>query len=97
MVKLAILAKLEAKPGKEKELSEFLSGALPLVEQETTTISWYALKSGSGTFFIFDTFESAEGRDAHLNGQVVAALMSAEGNLFKTDPLIELAEIIALK
>ena len=43
MVKLAILAKLEAKPGKENELAELLINALPLVQQELGTVSWYAL------------------------------------------------------
>ena len=29
MVKLALLARMEAKPGKEEEVAEFLRGALP--------------------------------------------------------------------
>ncbi|MDB5112428.1 MAG: hypothetical protein JWR67_3542, partial [Mucilaginibacter sp.] len=34
MVKLALLARLEAKPGKEEEVAAFLKGALPLAQQE---------------------------------------------------------------
>jgi quinol monooxygenase YgiN len=97
MVKLAILAKLEAKPGKEKELTDFLNNALPLVQLETETISWYALKLGPTTFGIFDTFELEESRQAHLSGKLVAALMSAADDLFEPGPSIELAEIITFK
>ena len=97
MVKLAILAKLEAKPGKENELAGFLNNALPLVQLETETISWYAIKLGPTTFGIFDTFESEESRQAHLSGKLVGALMSAAGDLFEPEPSIELAEIIAFK
>ncbi|SEP40229.1 putative quinol monooxygenase [Mucilaginibacter sp. OK283] len=97
MVKLAILAKLEAKPGKENELAELLINALPLVQQELGTVSWYALKLGPTTFGIFDTFESEESRQTHLSGKLVAALMSAADDLFEPEPSIELAEIIAFK
>ncbi len=34
MSKLALYVPLEAKPGKEKEVAEFLRSALPLVEAE---------------------------------------------------------------
>ena len=44
MEKLAILARVEAKPGKEKEVLEFLKSALPLAEGEQGTIRWYAIK-----------------------------------------------------
>ena len=44
MDKLAILAVLEARPGKEQEVEEFLKSALPMAVAETGTTSWYALK-----------------------------------------------------
>lgn len=43
---LAILATLEAKAGKEEELSAFLNSALPLAAQETQTLSWFAFRIG---------------------------------------------------
>ena len=46
MDKLAILALLEAKPGKEPEVEEFLKSALPMAQAETGTTSWYAFKIG---------------------------------------------------
>src|SRR6185437_11924626 len=66
MRKLAIWAQLEAKPGKEKEVEEFLKSAQPLAERETATISWYAIKMGPGKYGIFDTFADENGRNAHL-------------------------------
>ena len=62
MVKFALLARLEAKPGKEQEVADFIKSALPLAQQEAETISWYALQIGPSTFGIFDTFENEEGR-----------------------------------
>ena len=75
-VKEALWVMLEAKPGKEKELESFLSGALPLVEAEPATVTWYALKLGPTMFGIFDTFPDDAGRQAHLQGKVAAALMA---------------------
>ena len=76
MVKLALYARLEAKPGKEKEVEQFLQSAVPLVEEEQGTITWYALRMGPSTFGIFDTFNDEAGRQAHLSGKVAAALMA---------------------
>jgi hypothetical protein len=44
MEKLAILALLDAKPGKEAEVEAFLKSALPMAQAEAGTVSWYALK-----------------------------------------------------
>ena len=73
MVKVALLARLEAKPGKEEELAALLKSALPLAENEPATISWFTFRIGSLTFGIFDTFNDEAGRLAHLSGQIAAA------------------------
>jgi quinol monooxygenase YgiN len=97
MEKLALLARVEAKPGKENEVLEFLKSALPLAQDEPETVRWYALKIGPSTFGIFDTFETEAGRQAHLNGQIAAALMVKASVLLAKDPIIELVELIAIK
>ena len=38
MEKLALLARVEAKPGKEQQVADFLKSALPLAEAETGTV-----------------------------------------------------------
>ena len=97
MEKIAILARVEAKPGKEKEVLEFLKSALPLAQDESGTIRWYALQIGPSTFGIFDTFETVEGRMAHLNGPIAAALMANASALLAKDPIIEMVELLAIK
>ena len=97
MEKFAILARLEAKAGKEKEVLEFLKSALPLAEGEPGTIRWYALQIGPSTFGIFDTFETEQGREAHLNGPIAAALMANASLLLAKDPILEKVDLLAIK
>ncbi len=97
MVKYALLARLEAKPGKENDVENMLKSALALAEAEQDTISWYALQIGPSTFGIFDTFNEEEGREAHLNGRIAAALMEHAGELLATPPVIEKVDLLAVK
>ena len=97
MVKYALLARLEAKPGKEKDIEKLLKSALALAEAEQDTISWYALQIGPSTYGIFDTFNEEEGREAHLNGRIAAALMEHAGELLSTPPVIEKVDLLAVK
>ncbi len=97
MIKYSILVLLEAKSGKEKEVEEFLISALPLVNAEPDTINWYALKLGANKFGIFDTFNSEDGRRAHLSGEVAKALMSKAPDLFEGSPQIQQVDVLAFK
>jgi len=97
MVKLALLVRLEAKPGKEADVEAFLRSALPLVEQEPGTKTWYGIKLGPSAYGIFDTFADDAGRQAHLSGKVAAALMAKASELFAKPPVIEKVEILAAK
>ena len=97
MEKFAILARVEAKPGKEAEVLAFLKSALPLAEAEAETVRWYALQLGPSTFGIFDTFETEDGRKAHLAGQIAAALMEHASALLAADPIIEMVDLLAIK
>ncbi len=97
MEKFALLARVEAKPGKENEVLEFLKSALPLAEAEPDTVRWYALKIGPSTFGIFDTFETEDGREAHLSGKIAEALMANASELLAKDPVIEKVDILAIK
>ena len=97
MLKKAIAAKLVAKPGKEAEVEALLRSALSLANQEPLTVTWYAIKFSENTFGIFDTFESDEGRDAHLNGQIAAALIAKADELLAEPPHIEKVDLVAAK
>ena len=96
-VRTALFVRLQAKPGKEAAVAEFLEGALPIVEQEPATVTWFAIKLGPSTFGIFDTFPDDAGRQAHLEGKVAAALMARAPELFASAPSIEKVDILAAK
>ena len=97
MDRFALLALLEAKPGKENELEAFLKSAQPLAVSETGTTSWYAIKLGPARFGIFDTFKDEAGRNAHLGGEIAKALFARADELLAKSPQIEKPEIIASK
>lgn len=97
MITKALLAKLEAKPGKEKEVEAFLKSALPLVQDESGTIHWFAIQFGPSTYGIFDTFETSEAQQAHLSGEVAKALMAQAPELFSAAPDIVSLDVFAEK
>ncbi len=97
MVKLALYVRLEAKPGREAEVEHFIKDALPIVQAETGTAAWFGIRMGPATFGIFDAFSDEPGREAHLNGQVAAALMAKADDLLATPPRIEKVDILAAK
>jgi quinol monooxygenase YgiN len=97
MVKVGLLVRLEAKPGKESEVESFLKSGLAIVQEEPKTIDWFAIRLGPSSFGIFDTFDDESGRQAHLNGRVAAALMAKASDLFSSPPKIEKVDILASK
>jgi quinol monooxygenase YgiN len=97
MVKVGLFVRLEAKPGKEGAVLEFLRGGLGLVNEEPATLTWFALRLGPSTFGIFDAFANEKGRQAHLDGRVAAALKAQAGELFAKPPVIEKVDVLAVK
>ncbi len=94
---VAILARVEAKPGKEDEVARFLRESLSVVQQEPATTAWFAIRFGPSSFGIFDAFPDDTGRQAHLAGQVAAALMARADELFTHPPTIEQLDVLADK
>ncbi len=97
MVTVGLLVRMEAKPGKEGDVEEFLLGGLPLVQDEPDTVAWFAVRMGPSTFGIFDVFPDDAGRQAHLSGRVAEALMARAEELFATPPAIEPLDVLASK
>ena len=97
MEKFAILARVEAKAGKEEEVLAFLKSALPLAIGEADTVRWYALRLGPSTFGIFDTFADEAGREAHLGGEIPKALAARADELLAVPPVIEKVDLLAIK
>lgn len=97
MVKVALFVRLEAKPGKEAEVENFLRGGLAIVQEEPATTAWFAIRMGPSTFAIFDAFPDDAGRQAHLSGRVAAALMAKASELLAQPPVIEKIDVLAAK
>jgi quinol monooxygenase YgiN len=97
MVKVALLVRLEVKPGREADVEKFLRGGLPLVQAEPATTAWFGIRLGLSTFGIFDAFPDEAGRNAHLSGRVAAALMENASELLAQPPTIEKVDVLAAK
>lgn len=97
MVNVALFVRLEAKPGKEKDVEAFLLSGLPLVQEEPATTAWFGIRLGPTTFGIFDAFPDEAGRQAHLAGKVAAALMARAGELLSAPPTIDKVDVLASK
>lgn len=97
MTTKGLLVRLEAKHGKDAEVEDFLSSALPLVRQEAGTKAWFGIRFGRSEYGIVDFFPDEASRDAHLNGAVASALLQKADELFETSPDIRKIEILACK
>lgn len=97
MPTLSLFVRLEAKPGKEKEVAAFLMQGLELARQEATTPVWFALRLGPSTFGVFDAFADEAGRQAHLSGPIAQALMAQAADLLASAPVIEPIEVLGAK
>ncbi|MES2669649.1 MAG: antibiotic biosynthesis monooxygenase [Pseudomonadota bacterium] len=93
----ALLARLEAKPGKEAAVKDLLINAVALANQEAGTKVWFALQFGPSTFGVFDAFADEEGRQAHLNGAIAQALMANAPELLSEAPQIDPVDVLAAK
>ena len=94
MIKHALFVRLEAKPGKETEVAQFLQAGLG---QESTTPVWFALQLGSSTFGVFDAFADEAGRQAHLDGPIAQALGANATKLLAQAPSMERIDVLGTK
>jgi quinol monooxygenase YgiN len=97
MVTVGLLVQVEAKPGKEETVAEFLRNAQALAEQEPDTTAWFAVRLGSSSFGIVDFFPDDDGRLTHLSGPIAQALSEQANELFSEPPRIEQLDVIAAK
>lgn len=95
--KLAIVALLDARPGKEADLAALLTSAEALAREEAHTLTWYAFQTGPRQFGIFDTFAEEAGRKAHLEGRIAKALLGRADELLASPPDIRMADLLAVK
>ena len=96
-MKNALFVRLEAKPGREKEVAQFLQAGFSMAQQEGTTPVWFALQLGPATFGIFDAFADEAGRQAHLTGPIAQALGANASRLLAQAPSIERIDVLGAK
>ena len=97
MMKHALFVRLEAKPGEEEKVAQFLQAGLGMAQQEATTPVWFALQLGPATFGVFDAFVDEAGREAHLNGPIAQALGANASKLLAKAPSIERIDVLGAK
>ncbi len=97
MVTVAPFVKLQAKPGKEKDIICILERGLILANQESTKPVWFALQPGSSAFGIPDASTDEEGQNAHLTGPIVAALMANADELLTEPPKMKHIDVLTTK
>jgi len=94
----AILARFEAEQGKQEEVADFLEDALEDAEAEAGTTTWFAVRFDDTRFGIFDTAPDEAGRQAHIDGEIAAALFGwVTEELLVEEPTVETPDVIAAK
>ncbi|MCA9642036.1 MAG: antibiotic biosynthesis monooxygenase [Polyangiaceae bacterium] len=97
MVKVGLLATIKAKPGKEAAVTELLSGAVALANQEAKTVVWFSFRIDDSSFGVFDAFADESGRKAHLEGEIAKALMAKAEELLAEPPSIKPVDLLGVK
>ena len=97
MIEKALFVRLEAKPGKEQAVADFLAAGLQMTNREANTPIWFALKLSPTTFGVFDAFAREEDRQAHLAGDMANALMARVDEMLASPPSVEMIDVLALK
>jgi hypothetical protein len=60
-------------------------------------VTWYAFKISDNQYGIFDTFDDDTGRQAHLSGQIPAALGQVAAEWLARAPDIRTVDVLAVK
>jgi quinol monooxygenase YgiN len=97
MVTRGLLARFEAKHGRDTEVEQLLRTAQPLARQEPGTSAWFAIRFGRCQYGIFDVFPDAAARDAHLAGPIASALIQKAPDLLVAPASIEKLDVLADK
>jgi len=96
-MKFGLLVRIEAKPEYAGEVEAALRGAQDLAMQEEGTAAWFSFRQGPATFGVFDAFEEEEGRQAHLNGKIAAALGEIAQTMLSSAPVIVPVDVLGFK
>jgi quinol monooxygenase YgiN len=90
-----LLLTFRARSGHEQDVEQFLVGAQPMVMEEPNTTAWFAIRTESGEYGIFDVFPDNEARMLHLTGHVPRELTKHALSLIGSMPGLELVNVTA--
>jgi quinol monooxygenase YgiN len=96
-MKIGLLVRIEVKPEYADKVEAMLRDAVELAEQEQHTVSWFSFRQDATTFGVFDTFNDEQGRQAHLQGPIAAALMEAAETMLSSAPVITPVDLLGVK
>ena len=96
-MKIGLLVRIEAKPEYADHVEAALRGAQELAEQEQGTVTWFAFRQDATTFGVFDTFDDEQGRQAHLQGPIAAALGEMAQTMLSSAPVVTPVELLGIK
>jgi len=94
---IGLLVRIEAKPEYADQVESALRGARQLADQEPGTVTWFAFRQSATVFGVFDTFDDEQGRKAHLEGQIAAALGELAKTTLATAPVISEVDLLGVK
>ena len=97
MTNRGLLVRMHARHGKEGAVEELLHSAAPMVQDESDTVAWFAVRFGRSDYGVFGVFPTDAALDAHLDGPVAAALKQRGAELFEAEPRIQKVEVLADK
>jgi quinol monooxygenase YgiN len=97
MSKIGLLVRIEAKPEYAGQVENLLRGAQQLADQEQGTVTWFSFRQSPTVFGVFDTFEDEQGRTAHLQGQIAAALGEIAQTALASAPVISEIDLLGVK
>ena len=97
MVNVGMHTHLQAQPGKEKQLEEFLRAQESFALGEPATTAWFVSKLGDNRFSIFHAFYDAAGLKAHVDGEICKSLFADVAHLLVESPKVENLTILAAK
>ena len=96
-MKIGLLVRIEAKPEYADTVAAALRDAQELARQEPGTAAWFSFRQDATTFGVFDTFDDEDGRQAHLNGPIAAALGEIAETMLSSAPVIAPVGLLGYK
>jgi quinol monooxygenase YgiN len=97
MVSRGLLIRLEARPGHEAEVAEFLNSIIPVVQKEPGTTALFGVQLGERSFGIFNAFPNDEARQQHIGGDAARLLSEMAAASLAAPPGIEAVDILGAK